>query len=93
MKKKAIRWKILVPVILGILIMTAAFVLISYVSFRDVEIEDCELYCKGLTSLIAHEIVRPNDVDGILRMGRAFPGFRTIESKLYKLRDAYPDVV
>ena len=93
MKKKAIRWKILVPVILGVLIMTAAFVLISYVSFRDVEIEDCELYCKGLTSLIAHEIIRPNDVDGILRMGRAFPGFRTIESKLYKLRDAYPDVV
>ena len=93
MKKKAIRWKILVPVILGVLIMTAAFVLISYVSFRDVEIEDCELYCQGLTSLIANEIIRPNDVDGILRMGRAFPGFRTIEAKLYKLRDAYPDVV
>ena len=81
------------PLILGILIMTTAFILISYVSFRDVEIEDCELYCRGLTSLIAHEIIKPNDVDGILRMGKAFPGFRTIESKLYKLRDAYPDVV
>ena len=81
------------PLILGILVMTAAFILISYVSFRDVEMEDCELYCQGLTGLIAHEIIKPNDVDGILQMGRAFPGYRTIEEKLYKLRDAYPDVV
>ena len=93
MKKRIARWKILVPLVLGILVMSAAFVLISYSTFRNFEIEDCELYCKGLTSLIAHEIIKPNDVEGFLRMGKAFPGYDKIEEKLYKLRDAYPDVV
>ena len=93
MKKRAVRWKILVPIMIGILVMTAAFILISYVSFRDYEMDDCKLYCQGLTSLIAHEIIKPNDVEGYLRMGKSFPGYRATEEKLYQLRDAYPDVV
>lgn len=93
MKKKAVRWKILVPILAGILVMTVAFVFISYISFRDYEMEDCEMYCRGLTSLIANEIIKPNDVEGYLRMGRAFPGYRATEQKLYQLRAAYPDVV
>ena len=92
-KKRAVRWKILVPIMIGILVMTAAFILISYVSFRDYEMDDCKLYCQGLTSLIAHEIIKPNDVEGYLRMGKSFPGYRATEEKLYQLRDAYPDVV
>ena len=93
MRKRTTLWKFLVPLFLGILIMSVAFVAISYITFRDVEIADYENYAKGLTSLIAGDIIRANDVEGFLRMGRAFPGYRKIEEKLYKLRDAYPDVM
>lgn len=93
MKKKTIRWKILIPLILGILVIAAAFILISYQAYRQSEIDDCVNYARGLTGLIAHDIVKPNDVEGIIRMGKAFPRYKEITEKLYKLRDAYPDVV
>ena len=93
MNKRVKRWKFLLPLIIGMVIMSAAFALISYVTFRDVEIEDYENYAKGLTGLIAEDIIRPNDVEGYLRMGRAFPNYKETEQKLYKLRDAYPDVI
>ena len=38
----------MVPLVLGILIMPVAFVLISYYTFRAVEIEDYENYARGL---------------------------------------------
>ena len=93
MNKRVKRWKFLLPLIIGMVIMSVAFALISYVTFRDVEIEDYENYAKGLTGLIAENIIRPNDVEGYLRMGRAFPNYKETEQKLYKLRDAYPDVI
>lgn len=93
MNKRVKRWKFLLPLIIGMVIMSAAFALISYATFRDVEIEDYENYAKGLTGLIAEDIIRPNDVEGYLRMGRAFPNYKETEQKLYKLRDAYPDVI
>ena len=93
MNKRVKRWKFLLPLIIGMVIMSVAFALISYVTFRDVEIEDYENYAKGLTGLIAENIIRPNDVEGYLRMGRAFPKYKETEQKLYKLRDAYPDVI
>lgn len=82
MKKRTALWKFLVPLILGILVMSIAFIGISYVTFRDVEIRDYESYARGLTGLIAKDIIRANDVDGILQMGRAFPGYGKIEQKL-----------
>ena len=93
MNKRVKRWKFLLPLIIGMVIMSVAFALISYVTFRDVEIEDYENYAKGLTGLIAENIIRPNDVAGFLRMGHAFPKYKETEQKLYKLRDAYPDVI
>ena len=93
MNKRVKRWKFLLPLIIGMVVMSVAFALISYVTFRDVEIEDYENYAKGLTGLIAEDIIRPNDVAGFLRMGRAFPRYEETEQKLYKLRDAYPDVI
>ena len=93
MNKRVKRWKFLLPLIIGMVIMSVAFALISYVTFRDVEIEDYENYAKGLTGLIAENIIKPNDVAGFLRMGRAFPNYKETEQKLYKLRDAYPDVI
>ena len=93
MNKRVKRWKFLLPLIIGMVVMSVAFALISYDTFRDVEIEDYANYAKGLTGLIAEDIIRPNDVEGYLRMGRAFPNYKETEQKLYKLRDAYPDVI
>lgn len=93
MKKKASVWKYLIPMMIGILVMSVAFILISYSTFRDVEIEDCEVYTQGLTDLIASEIINVDDIDGYIEQGRSYPGYDVIERKLYKLRDAYPDVV
>ncbi len=93
MKKKAVRWKILIPLVIGILVMTAAFVGISTYTFRKYEIMDLENYAKGLTSLIAGEIIDVEKVDGYLEQGRSYPGYDEVEQKLYKLREAYPDVV
>ena len=93
MKKRSARWKYLVPLIIGMLIMSVAFVLISYYTFRDVEIRDYENYARGLTSLIAEEIIDVDSIDGYLEQGRAYPGYNEMEQKLYHLRDAYPDVI
>ena len=73
MKRRKIRWKILVSLILGILIMAVTFILISYHTYRQSEINDCVNYARGLTGLVAHDIVKANDVEGIVRIGRAFP--------------------
>lgn len=93
MKHRVAGWKFLVPLILGILIMSVAFVLISYYTFRDIEIEDYENYARGLTNLIAKEIVDVEHVDDYIQQGRDYPGYNGIEQKLYHLRDAYPDVI
>ena len=93
MKKRTARWKLLVPLIAGMLIMSVAFVLISYTTFRNVEIEDYENYARGLTSLIAEDIIDVDSIDGYIEQGRAYPGYDEMERKLYHLRDAYPDVV
>ena len=93
MKKRTARWKYLVPLILGMVIMSVAFVLISYITFRDVEIKDYEDYAKGLTSLIAEDVIKVDDIDGYLEQGRDYPGYNEMEHKLNHLRDAYPDVL
>lgn len=48
MNKRVKRWKFLLPLIIGMVVMSAAFALISYDTFRDVEIEDYANYAKGL---------------------------------------------
>ena len=93
MKRKGLRWKILIPLVLGILIMAVAFVAISYFTYRDSVIADTVRYSRGLTGLIARDLVKANDVEGILRMGKAFPRYREILNKLTVLRDAYPDIL
>ena len=93
MKRKGFRWKILIPLVLGILIMAMAFIAISYYTYRDSVIADTVRYSRGLTGLIARDLVKVNDVEGILRMGKAFPRYREILNKLTNLREAYPDIV
>ena len=93
MKKKAARWILLTRVILVLLAMATAFILISYHTFREYEIQDLENYAKGLTDLIAGEIIDVNEIDSFLEQGRAHPEYGTVEHKLYRLREAYPDVM
>jgi diguanylate cyclase (GGDEF)-like protein len=93
MKKGIGRRKILVPVICVLLVMTAAFILISFHTFRQYEIRDLEDYSKGLTGLIAGDIIDVEDIDGYLEQGRNYPGYAETEHKLYMLREAYPDIV
>lgn len=93
MKKGIGRRKILVPVVIVLLAMTAAFILISYQTFRQYEIRDLEDYSKGLTGLIAGDIINADDIDGYLERGRNYPGYEETERKLYMLREAYPDIV
>ena len=93
MKKRVVKWKIIVPLVIGVLMMAAAFIGISSYTFRQYEIEDLQNYARGLTSLVAGEIVDVDKVDDYLEQGRACPGYDEVERKLYKLRDAYPDVV
>ena len=93
MKKRTIRWHFLLTLIVGAVMISAAFIAISYFTFREVEIDDCENYTRGLTGLIAGNIIDANEVDSYLEQGRSHPGYEEVEQKLYELRKAYPDVV
>ena len=86
------RAKILATLFVGFLVMSVAFVLISYTEFKAYTISDCINYAYGLNSLIADEL----DIDHIedyIAQGHGYPGYDDIERHLYKLRDAYPDIV
>ena len=63
MRKHDSKWKTLIPLIVAMVVMTGVFILISYLSYRQNEIEDLENYARGLTKLIAGEIV-----DGDIRI-------------------------
>ena len=89
---KTTRTRILVQLFIGFLVMALAFIAISYIEFRAYTIEDCVNYAYGLNSLIADNL----DLDHIndyIEQGRAHPDYEAIERHLYKLRDAYPDIV
>ncbi len=89
--KWSTRIRILAPLFIIFLVMSSAFIGISYKSFRDFTIEDCVNYAYGLNSLIADSL----DIDHIndyIEQGHAHPDYDDIERHLYKLRDAYPDI-
>lgn len=86
------RARILVPLFVGFLVMAMAFVAISYVEFRAHTIDDCVDYAYGLNSLIADDLDMDH-VNDYIEQGRAHPDYERIERHLYKLRDAYPDIV
>jgi len=86
------RTRILVPLFAGFLIMAIAFIAISYIEFRNYTIDDCVNYAYGLNSLIADDLDLDH-VNDYIEQGRAHPDYEAIERHLYKLRDAYPDIV
>lgn len=86
------RARILIPLFVGFLVMAIAFIAISYVQFKNYTIDDCVNYAYGLNGLIAEEL----DIDHVndyIEQGRNHPDYARIEKHLYKLRDAYPDIV
>jgi Tfp pilus assembly protein PilE len=46
MRKHDSKWKTLIPLIVAIVVMTGVFILISYLSYRQNEIEDLENYAR-----------------------------------------------
>ena len=92
MRKLSVRWKVLIPLFIVFFVMAVAFLFISYLEFREYTISDCVDYAKGLCGLIADEM-DPDCVDEYIEQGHAYPGYDDIQAKLYKLRDAYPDIV
>ena len=92
MRKFSVKWKILIPLFFGFLLMAIAFVHISYVEFKNYTISDCVDYARGLCGLIEDEL-DPECIDEYIEQGHAYPGYDEIRAKLYKLREAYPDIV
>lgn len=91
-KKWPTRARILATLFVGFIVMAVAFVLISYTEFRAYTISDCVNYAYGLNSLIA-DALDIDHIDDYIAQGHGYPGYDDIESRLYKLRAAYPDIV
>ena len=90
-KDSSLRVKILATLTVGFLVMSLAFILISYVLFRNFTIDDCVNYARGLNTLIIDDL-DVDHIDDYIAQGHAYPGYDDIEAHLYKLRDAYPDI-
>ena len=86
-----LRTKILVPVILVLILLSVAFLGISYYTFREYTIDDCIDYARGLNSLVSLEIDHDH-INDYIEQGYDYPGYAEIEAKLYELRKGYPDV-
>ena len=91
-RKLSLRSKILINLVILFTILTAAYVAISYFEFKDYTVRDCVDYAKGLCSLIEDELDAEH-IDDYIEKGFDYPGYTEIRSRLFKLRDAYPDIV
>ena len=91
-RKLSLRAKILINLLILFTILTAAYVAISYFEFKDYTVRDCVDYAKGLCSLIEDELDAEH-IDDYIEKGFDYPGYTEIRSRLFKLRDAYPDIV
>lgn len=69
-----------------------SFLQISYVQFRNYVVSDSTEYVFGLARLAALEL-DPEQVDEYIALGHAHPDYDRIESRLYRLREGYPDAV
>ena len=86
------RARILVPLFIGLLLMSLSFASISYSTLRAYTIENCVNYAYGLNGLIA-DALDADHINDYIEQGHAHPDYDAIEQRLYKLRTAYPDVV
>ena len=55
-RKMSLQRKILINLVILFTALTAAYVLISYLEFKEYTVQDCVDYAKGLCSLIEDEL-------------------------------------
>lgn len=77
--------------VLCMIVVLATVAISSSRLLRKYEVEDLLEYAHGINTLVADEI-DPSKVDEYLREGHDAPGYDEILARLYRLRDAYPDV-
>ncbi|MBR2794640.1 MAG: hypothetical protein IKE16_08340, partial [Solobacterium sp.] len=73
-KDWTLRAKILIPVTLGLILLSFAFLGISYYTFRQYTIDDCIDYARGLNSLVSLEVDHDH-IDDYIEQGRDYPGY------------------
>ena len=86
------RMRILSSLAIGFALLAAAFITISYFQFKAYTIDDCVKYAYGLNNLIADEL-DVSHIEDYMTMGRSYPRYSQIEEQLYKLKNAYPDII
>ena len=91
-RKMSLQRKILINLVILFTALTAAYVLISYLEFKEYTVQDCVDYAKGLCSLIEDELDAEH-IDAYIEQGFNYPGYAEIRTRLEKLRAAYPDIV
>ncbi|MBR3224482.1 MAG: GGDEF domain-containing protein [Atopobiaceae bacterium] len=77
--------------LLSVVVVLATVAVSSSSLFRKYEIDDCIEYAHGINGLVANEI-DPSKVDEYLQKGHDAPGYDEVLLRLYRLRDAFPDV-
>ena len=82
-RKMSLRGKILINVITLFTILTAAYVAISYVEFKEYTVQDCVDYAKGLCSLIEDKLDAEH-IDDYIEQGFDYPGYAEIRAWLEK---------
>ncbi len=83
--------RVFVALLLCIAVVLTTVAVSSSSLFRQYEVEDRVEYAHGINSLVAEEI-DPSKVDEYLQKGHAAPGYDEVLSRLYRLRDAFPNV-
>lgn len=86
-----LRKKIVALLLAGYAVLAIAVVVIGYLQFREFAIGERVRLARGLTGLVA-ESIDGDRVSAYIEQGRAAEGYDAVESRLYRLRDAYPDV-
>jgi hypothetical protein len=80
-----------VALVLCMIVVLVTVAISSSRLFRKYEVEDLLEYAHGINTLVADEI-DPSKVDEYLREGHNAPGYDEILARLYRLREAFPDV-
>lgn len=95
MKKRAkampVSKRVFASMLLCAIVVFVTVAISSSWQFKDYEVADCVEYAQGINGLVADEI-DPDLVDEYLAKGHEVPGYDDVRARLYRLRDAYPDV-
>ena len=83
--------RVFVALLLCIVVVLATVAVSSSNLFRQYEVKDRVEYAQGINGLVAEEI-DPSKVDEYLQKGHDAPGYDEVLARLYRLRDAFPNV-